>query len=361
MKKKLNELLRILVDEGGSDLHLQVGERPIIRLHGALKRLNYDILTKAELEDMLFGIMTEERKQRFLETLELDMSYALDTLARFRVNIFKQRYNIGAVFRLIPFKIQTIDELGLPIVLKDVCKYKRGLVLVTGPTGAGKSTTLAACIEYINTTRRCNIITIEDPIEFLHTDKLSTISQREIGIDAPSFSVALKHVMRENPDIILVGEMRDLETMQAAITAAETGTLVFATLHTNNATQTIDRIIDSFPTEEQQQIRFQLANVISAIFSQILLPKATGEGRVAAFEIMIATPAIKTILREGKTHQIYSIIQSGGSYKMQTLDQALIQLCMQGIVSYEDALVRAPDSRQFTNIASKYIKVTKPI
>jgi twitching motility protein PilT len=291
--------------------------------------------------------MSEERRQRFEQHLELDMSYTIPDVARFRINVFQQQNCIGAAIRVIPFKIQTIDELNLPQVLKQLALIPRGLILVTGPTGSGKSTTLAAMIDHINSHRKANIISIEDPIEFVHTDKMSVINQREIGVDAPSFAEALRHVMRQNPDVILVGEMRDLETMASAITAAETGVLVFATLHTNNAVQTIDRIIDVFPTEQQEQIRLQLSVTLQAIISQTILPRIDGKGRVVAFEIMIALSSIRALIREGKPHQMYSIIQGSGGYGMRTLDQDLVELVKNNIVSYEEALARSPNPKEF--------------
>jgi len=348
MNFTLDDLLRELVKQGGSDLHIHVGEPPFFRIDGRITRAkNFPILSQEDAKELLYSILSEERRRRFEEKLELDLSYTIPDLARFRVNIFQQSNCIGAALRMIPLKIQTIDELGLPQVFKQLALVPRGFILVTGPTGSGKSTTLAAMIEHINVNKRGNIITIEDPIEFVHTDKLCTINQREVGVDAVSFADALKHVMRQNPDVILVGEMRDLETISAAITAAETGILVFATVHTNNAVQTIDRIIDVFPVEQQEQVRLQLAVTLQAIISQTILPKANGKGRVVAFEIMIAIPAIKSLIREGKAHQMYTIIQASGGYGMRTLDSDLLNLVEKKLVTYEEALARAPNPKEF--------------
>jgi twitching motility protein PilT len=343
----MDTLLKDLVAKGGSDLHMKVGEPPIYRIHGSLKRTKFPALTGEDTKKILFSIMKEEHKKRFLENLELDLSYAIPNVARFRVNVFCQKGNMGAVIRVIPLKIKTIDEWKLPPVLKKISLLHRGFVLVTGPTGSGKTTTLAAMIEHINSRERRHVITIEDPIEFLHTDKMSTIEQRELGVDTHSFSNALKHVMRQNPDVILVGEMRDLETISMAITAAEMGSLVFATLHTTDAAQTVDRIIDVFPPEQQQQVRLQLSNSLEAVVSQTLLPLVQDDGRIAAFEILICTSGVRNVIREGKAYQIYSLIQAGQRYGMQLLDQALKDLYLRGIVSYGDALSKASNPQEF--------------
>lgn len=354
MNFTLDDLLRELVKEGGSDLHIRVGEPPFFRIHGNITRIKkFPTLSNEDAKELLYSILSEERSRRFEAKLELDLSYTIPDLARFRVNIFQQRGCIGAVLRLIPIRIQTIDELELPQVFKQLALLPRGFILVTGPTGSGKSTTLAAMIEHINTNKKGNIITIEDPIEFVHTDKLCAINQREIGVDAVSFADALKHVMRQNPDVILVGEMRDLETISSAITAAETGVLVFATLHTNNAVQTIDRIIDVFPVEQQEQVRLQLAVNLQAIVSQTILPRIDGKGRVVAFEIMIAIPAIRSLIREGKAHQMYTIIQASGGYGMRTLDNDLLELVKKNLVSYEEALARSPNPKEFEQRVSR--------
>lgn len=349
----VDELLTELVQREGSDLHLRVGEPPVYRIHGKLTRTQFPVIES--VEEFLYPILSKERQARFERNMELDLSYEIEDLARFRVNCFRQRGKMGAVLRAIPMKIKTIDDLMLPQVTKDICLRPRGLCLVTGPTGSGKSTTLAAMVDHINRNRRCHVMTIEDPIEFVHEDIVSEINQREIEIDTRSFAAALKHVMRQNPDVILVGEMRDLETISLAITAAETGHLVFATLHTTDAPQTIDRVIDVFPPEQQNQIRMQLAVTILAVVSQTLIHRQDIEGRIAAFEVMMATPAIRTLIREGKTHQIYSDIQAGGEHGMISLDQFLIGLLKKRVISYEDALTRSSNPRDFEQLASRML------
>jgi twitching motility protein PilT len=343
----IDELLRLVVKQQGSDLHVRVGEPPVIRVHGDLQRTDYPRLTRDDTKALIYDILSDERRHRYERDLELDLAYAIPGLARFRVNVFRQRGNVGAVLRLIPIRVQTIDELGLPQVLKRIALLPRGLVLVTGPTGSGKSTTLAAMIDHINEHRNLHIVTIEDPIEFMHTDKMAALNQREVEIDTHTFAAALRHVMRQNPDVILVGEMRDLETMQLAITAAETGHLVFATVHTTDAAQTMDRIVDVFEPARQEQIRMQLSVVIQAVISQTLLHRQDRPGRAAAFEIMIATPAIRNIIRERKTHQIYSVIQTGHDLGMQTLDAHLLALYREGVVGFEDALAKSSNPAEF--------------
>lgn len=344
----IDDLLHMLVAREASDLHLRVGEPPVMRIHGDLKRLDgFEALNDRDMYDLLSVVMNEERRVRFEQNMELDMSYQVPGLSRFRVNIFRQQQHIGAVMRVIPFNVRTLDDLMIPEVVKSLCLLPRGLILVTGPTGSGKSTTLAAMVNHINDNRPKNIITIEDPIEYMHRDKMATINQREIGVDTHTFAAALKHVMRQNPDVILVGEMRDLETIQLAITAAETGHLVFATLHTTDAPQTVDRIIDVFEPDQQQQIRMQLSVTLQAVISQTLLPLREGNGRVAAFEIMIATSAIRTLIREGKTYQMYTDIQTGGHLGMQTLDSHLLQLVAKGFVDFEVAQARSSNPADF--------------
>jgi twitching motility protein PilT len=343
----IDELLKLVVKQQGSDLHMRAGEPPVIRVHGDLQRTDYPRLTRDDTKALIYDILSDERRHRFERDLELDMAYAIAGLARFRVNVFRQRGNVGAVFRLIPIRVQTIDELGLPQVLKRIALLPRGLVLVTGPTGSGKSTTLAGMIDHINEHRNLHIVTIEDPIEFMHSDKMAAVNQREVEIDTHTFAAALRHVMRQNPDVILVGEMRDLETMQLAITAAETGHLVFATVHTTDAAQTMDRIVDVFEPARQEQIRMQLSVVIQAVISQTLLHRQDRPGRAAAFEIMIATPAIRNIIRERKTHQIYSVIQTGHDLGMQTLDAHLLALYREGVVGFEDALAKSSNPAEF--------------
>lgn len=341
----IDELLRELVSLEGSDLHLRVGEPPVYRIHGKLTRMKFPVVTA--VEDYLFPILNEERRQRFAEFMELDLSYEIEGCSRFRVNCFRQRGHMGAVLRAIPVRIKTIDELMLPEITKDICLRPRGLVLVTGPTGSGKSTTLAAMVDHINRNRHCHIMTIEDPIEFVHEDKLSEINQRELEIDTHSFAAALKHVMRQNPDVILVGEMRDLETIHLAITAAETGHLVFGTLHTPDAIQTIDRVIDVFPMHQQAEVRMQLAVNLIGVISQTLLKRVDGRGRVAAFETLVAVPSIRNLIREAKTFQIASMIQTGAKQGMLTLDQYLAQLVKKGIVDRVDARMKCSNPKEF--------------
>jgi len=349
----IDELLRMLVQRGASDLHLKVGEPPVMRLHGDLVRTDLGRLTGEDVRDLLYSLMNEEQQRRFEQNMELDMSHAIPGLARFRVNVFRQRGHVGAVLRVIPIKIKTIDELMLPPVTKEIAMRPRGLVLVTGPTGSGKSTTLAAIIDHINRLKRCHILTIEDPIEFLHTDKMSAINQRELGMDTHSFANALKHVMRQNPDVILVGEMRDLETIQLAITAAETGHLVFGTLHTTDAVQTVDRVIDVFPMHQQQQVRMQISVNLVGVISQTLLKRADGRGRIAAYETLVAIPAVRNLIREAKTHQIASLIQTGQKQGMFTLDQYLAGLVKRNLVSYEAALAKANNLAEFNALCGR--------
>jgi twitching motility protein PilT len=344
----LDDLLKLLVRNEGSDLHLRAYEPPVFRIHGDLRRTNFPVLQPEHITNMVYPIMGPDRVQKYERDLECDLAYMIKGLARFRVNVFKQQNSPGAVMRLIPIRVQTLDELGLPAVLREVAMLPRGLVLVTGPTGSGKSTSLAAMVNHINENKPVHIITIEDPIEFMHNDKVAALNQREVEMDTHSFADALKHVMRQNPDVILVGEMRDNETMQLAITAAETGHLVFSTVHTTDAAQTIDRIVDVFEPERQEQIRMQLAVTLQAVISMTLLPRIDRPGRVAAFEIMLATPAIRNLIREHKTHQIPGSIQTGAEIGMQTLDNHLLQLYRDGVVSFEMALSKSSNPSEFT-------------
>jgi twitching motility protein PilT len=347
MPELLDTLLRQVVEVDASDLHIKVGNPPLMRIRGELERTEHKALTFEDVESMLYPILTPERKELLHNFKECDLSYAVPGLARFRVNMFWQRGKIGAVFRLIPFTIKTIDELKLPKKTKQLAMLPRGLVLVTGPTGSGKSTSLAAMINHINLNSRRHIITIEDPIEYVHKDIDSIVNQRELGTDTHSFSEALRHVMRQNPDVILVGEMRDLETIQLAITAAETGHLVFSTLHTVDAAQTIDRIVDVFDPEQQAQIRTQLSTTLRAVVSQTLLPTKDNLGRIAAFEVMVCTSAIRTLIREGKTHQIYLDIQTGAEHGMQTLDGCLLGLLRDEKIDFEHALGKCSNPSDF--------------
>jgi len=342
----LDELLRLVVEKRGSDLHLAAGVPPVMRIDGQLYATNYESMTEFEVQRMVYALLTDEQIRSFETDYELDCSYHLRGVSRFRVNVYRDRGAVAGAFRVIPSKIPTIRELGLPLVLEDLSRRPRGLILVTGPTGSGKSTTLAAMIGQINNERSVHIITIEDPIEYLHTHKRSLINQRELGSDTRSFAQALRHALREDPDVILVGEMRDLETMSLAITAAETGHLVFSTVHTNNAAQTVDRIVDVFPPGQQEQIRIQLSNNLEAVLSQQLLPRAGTPGRIAAMEIMIASPAVRNLIREAKAHQITSIIQTSAHHGMQTMDQCLRDLYQRGLITYEEAMGRAMNQEE---------------
>jgi len=346
----IEDLLHIMVERGASDLHLKTGSAPMIRIDGELTPVTYEVLTPDVVRRMIESILTDEQKARFIAEKELDLAYSVPGLSRFRINVYLQRGTWGTAIRVIPARPFTIDELKLPPILKDLSMKPRGLILVTGPTGSGKSTTLAAMINHINENRRCHIVSVEDPIEFLHKDKNSVICQREVGADTHSFAHALRHVLRQDPDVILIGEMRDLETTGIAITAAETGHCVLATLHTNSAPTTIDRVIDIFPPHQQSQIRMQLSVTLEGILCQTLLPKAKGSGRVMAMEIMPVTPAVRNIIREGKTHQIPNIIQSGMQFGMQSLDMALRNLYLQGLVTFEDALAKAAVPEEFARL-----------
>ncbi|MBL8065879.1 MAG: type IV pilus twitching motility protein PilT [Chthonomonadaceae bacterium] len=336
----IDELLHVVVDRNCSDLHICAHSEPVIREDGALKRLNYEKFTPQQCQRMLYEIVSDDQVTRFEQTYELDFSYQLPKRARFRVNLYRDRGAVAAAFRLISNRIPTCRELNLPPLLEQLTEKPRGLILVTGPTGSGKSTSLAAMIHFINLNKSHHIITIEDPIEYLHQHKQSVINQRELGSDTKSFANALRACLREDPDVLLVGEMRDTETIALAITAAETGHLVFATLHTNNAAESIDRIIDVFPPGQQEQIRVQLSNNIVAIVAQQLLPRASGPGRVPVNEIMIASPAIRNLIREGKTHQIPSMIQTSAAMGMMSMDQCLRDLYMKGVITMEEALTR---------------------
>ncbi len=340
---RIELLLEEVVKKKASDLHLQVGLPPILRVDGSLVPVTgADSLTEETVETLIFAILDEDQKQILLKDKEFDFSFAFGDLGRFRVNAFHERGNLAAALRLIPNEIMTIEQLGLPPIVSKFSEYPRGLVLVTGPTGSGKSTSLAALINKINTEQSKHIITIEDPIEYTHKSKRSVIVQREVHYDTYSFSAALRSSLREDPDVVLIGEMRDLETIASAITIAETGHLVFATLHTNSAAQSIDRMVDVFPPHQQPQIRAQLSNILMAICSQRLVP-AIGGGRVAAAEILIATPAVRNIIREGKTHQLDAVIQTGAEFGMQSMDKQLVQLVHSGTITYDDARSFAVD------------------
>ena len=339
------EVLLTVMERQASDLHLTAGSPPMIRHHGKLHALDYPRLTPQTTREVIYSILTNDQRQKLETDWQIDLAYSIPGRARFRVNAFFQRAALSAAFRLIPHEIPNLGTLDLPPVIEEFTKKPRGFVLVTGPTGSGKSTTLAAMLDLINDVRHEHILTIEDPIEFLHKHKRCIVNQRELGADAQSFGLGLKAALRQDPDVILVGEMRDLETIATALTAAETGHLVFATLHTQDTAQTVDRIVDVFPPEQQQQVRVQLSVALQGIVTQQLLPKADGRGRICACEILVPTPAVRNLIREGKTHQIYSALQTGGQFGMQTMDAALVQLVREHKITRELAESRssAPD------------------
>ena len=350
----LADFLIAVIEGEASDLHLTAGLPPMIRVHGELQPVRgYRRLLPKDLQELVYSILTQRQREMFEENLELDISYQLPGKARFRVNIFQQRDALGAVMRRIPFEIKDVDELGLPPAVKEFARLRRGLVLVTGITGSGKSTTLAGLVDIVNRERAEHIMTVEDPIEFLHKHKKSVVNQREVGADTHNFSNALKHVLRQDPDVILVGEMRDLETISSALTAAETGHLVFGTLHTQDAPQSVDRVIDVFPPHQQQQIRVQLAGTLAGVVSQQLLPTPDKKGRVVAAEVLVATPAVRNLIREGKTHQIYTSMQAGGKFGMQVMDQHLAELVKKGKITYEMGLERAHHLEEFNRLAGR--------
>ncbi|MBS1719484.1 MAG: type IV pilus twitching motility protein PilT [Armatimonadetes bacterium] len=346
----LDDVLRMALERKASDIHLTVGLPPMVRQDGEILPLPYSVLTAEDTRRLIYEILSDESIQKFEQTHELDCAYSIKNTARFRLNVYVQRGSVAAAMRTIPTKIPSFESLGLPPVIREISKRISGLVLVTGPTGSGKSTTIATMIDDINRNRDGHIITMEDPIEYLHNHNKCMVNQRELHADTFSFHAALRAVLREDPDIILVGELRDLETIEAALTLAETGHLVFGTLHTRNAPATIDRIIDVFPSDQQDQIRVLLGNTLEGVVSQQLLPRLGG-GRVAAIEIMVGTPAIKNLIREGKTHQMYSIIETNASVGMQTLDSSLAHHYKNGNVSYDEALMRAVDRETFARLA----------
>ncbi|MBO5762818.1 MAG: type IV pilus twitching motility protein PilT [Lentisphaeria bacterium] len=340
---EMADLLQFCVEQDVSDLHIEVGAPPTVRLHGEVTPLQLDVLTPADTERLLKSIASEVHFQQIQEVGTSDFGFSFSDQARFRVSAFKQKGVYGIIMRLIPSRLLTFEQLGLPEIVKNLLWRPRGLVLVTGPTGSGKSTTLASMLNIINNERGCNIITIEDPIEFYHQHKKSLIMQREVGVDTTGFAEALRRALRQDPDVILVGEMRDIETIGAAVTAAETGHLVFGTLHTTGAARTVDRIVDAFPTNAQAQIRTQLAASLIAVISQLLLPRSDKPGRVAAFEVMITTPSIQALIRDNKTFRITSEMQTGAKYGMNTLDTHLIQLFRAGKISYAEMITNAQD------------------
>ncbi len=349
MNVTLSDLLKKMLELGGSDLHISTNSPPQVRVHGHLQPLDLPMLTPSETKQLAYSVLTDAQKHRFEEHLELDFSFGLKGLARFRGNLFNQRGATGAVFRVIPFEIRSFQQLNLPPVVSKLCDKPRGLILVTGPTGSGKSTTLAAMIDKINTERHDHIITIEDPIEFVHQNKNCLVNQREVHSDTKSFSDALRAALREDPDVVLIGEMRDLETIESALRIAETGHLTFGTLHTNSAASTINRVIDVFPSHQQSQIRAQLSLVLEGVLCQSLLPKIGGQGRACAMEILVPNAAVRNLIREDKIHQIYSAMQSGqDKYGMQTFNQSLASLYFSKQISLETALIRSsmPDELQ---------------
>ena len=350
----LADLLLHVLDTGCSDLHLTVGAHPTVRLNGHLTPLDdYPVMTPQVVQQTMYAILTQKQREKFEQELELDFAYSLPGRARFRVNLYKQRDALGAAFRLIPYDIKPLEALGVPPSIGNFAMLPRGFVLVTGPTGSGKSTTLAAVVDLANRQRRDHIMTVEDPIEFLHQHKGCLVNQREVGEDTWSFKNALKHVLRQDPDVIMVGEMRDLETIEIALTAAETGHLVMATLHTQDAAQTIDRVIDVFPPHQQQQVRVQLSGSLQGVVCQQLLRTADGKGRVVATEILVATPAIRNLIREGKTHQIYSAMQAGAKFGMATMDQHLAELVKTGTVTFDAALEKCHHVEDFQRLCGR--------
>ena len=343
---RMDDLLELAVQEGASDLHLAVGLPPVMRIHGSLAPLDAEPLAPEDTDRLMRSFAPEHHVKLLEANGGSDFGFSFRHLARFRVSIFRQKGHVGIVLRQIPSKMLSLEEIGLPAQLKDLLFKPRGLILVTGPTGSGKTTTLASMLNIINQERDCHIITIEDPVEYYHGHKKSVVTQREVGVDVPTFKEALRRALRQDPDVILVGEMRDLETMEAAITAAETGHLVFATLHTTGAARTVDRIVDAFPTNQQEQVRTQLSTSIVAVISQILMPRKDKPGRIAAFEIMIATPSIRSLIRDNKTFRITSDLQTGAKWGMQTLDSHLIELWRSGKIPYEELVTKAQDTEE---------------
>jgi twitching motility protein PilT len=350
----MHQLLKAMIEKGASDLHITTGTSPQLRIDGKLHPLRMPPLSPPETKQLCYSVLTDAQKHRFEENNELDLSFSVQKLSRFRANVFIQRGNVSGAFRAIPYTIPNVDDLGLPKIVSELAEKPRGLILVTGPTGSGKSTTLAAIINKINIERNEHIVTIEDPIEYLHPHKGCIVNQREIGADTESFKLALKYILRQDPDVVLIGEMRDLETIEAALTVAETGHLAFGTLHTNSAVQTINRIVDVFPPYQQAQIRAQLSFVLEGVLCQSLLPRANGPGRAMALEVMIPNAAIRNLIREDKIHQIYSSMQVGQEkYGMQTMNQSLASLHQRRMVSIEDAMGRSPDVEELRNLLGK--------
>jgi len=350
----MEELLNLMVQRGGSDLHISVGGPPKIRIDGKLVDTEHDLLTPEITQKLLYSVMTSDQIAKFEKQWEIDFSFGAAGLGRFRTNTFMQRGTIAGVLRVIPFEVYDFDQLGLPTrVCEEVCSFHKGLVLVTGATGSGKSTTLASMIDYLNRTRQGHIVTVEDPIEFLHRNRNCLVNQREVNADTHNFPNALRSVLRQDPDIVLIGELRDLETIEAALTLAETGHLTFGTLHTSDCVQTINRIVDVFPAHQQQQIRTQLSFTMQAVICQQLLIKSNGKGRALAAEVMMVNPAIRALVRDDKAHQVYSIIQTGGKLGMKTMNQSLVDLYRNNQVTYEDAMAVCPDRAEFQRLVQR--------
>jgi len=343
---ELKELAKLAAERRASDLFLKEGAAPMLRVDGRIVSTDLPKLTGADTRELAYSIMAHEQIGRFERRHELDLAFTLEGIARFRANIYQQRGSIGLVLRVIPLKIYTLEQLGMPQVLSDLCKLRQGLVLVTGPTGCGKSTTLAAMVDLINSNRRCNIVTIEDPIEFVHEDRLSILNQREVGIDTDSFTDSLKYVVRQSPDVILIGEMRDVETMNVALQASETGHLVFSTVHTTSAAETMERIINMFPPHDKHQICMRLATSMKGIISQKLLPRADTDGRIAAIEIMVGNPTVSKLIEEGRSGQLYQAISEGGFWGMQTMNQCLVRYCKSGWITEDEALANAGNATE---------------
>ncbi|MBW2243174.1 MAG: PilT/PilU family type 4a pilus ATPase [Deltaproteobacteria bacterium] len=349
----LHQLLKAMIEKGGSDLHITTSSPPQLRIDGKLHPLKMPPLSPSETKQLCYSILTDSQKHRFEENNELDLSFGVRGLSRFRANVFMQRCAVAGAFRAIPYKIKTFEELGLPKIISELAQKPRGLILVTGPTGSGKSTTLATILDKINTDRNEHIVTVEDPIEYLHPHKGCIVNQREVGADTDSFTKALKYILRQDPDVVLIGEMRDLETIEAALTVAETGHLAFATLHTNSCVQSINRIVDVFPPYQQSQVRAQLSFVLEGVISQTLIPRANGPGRALAMEIMVPNSAIRNLMREDKLHQIYSQMQIGqDKFGMQTMNQSLASLHQKRMISLDDAMGRSSDTDELRQIMS---------
>ncbi|MBL8602852.1 MAG: type IV pilus twitching motility protein PilT [Myxococcales bacterium] len=362
IQASLIDLLKVMVEKNASDLHITTGSHPSLRIDGQLVPLRrVAVMTPQDTQRLCFQVLSEEQRERFQRTCELDLSFGVKNLARFRANLFMQRGAVAGAFRAIPFRILSQEELGLPPIVAELATRPRGLVLVTGPTGSGKSTTLASLVDKINTETRSHIMTVEDPIEYMHANKSSVVNQREVGTDTATFRDALRYVLRQDPDVVLIGELRDHETIEAAMTIAETGHLVFGTLHTNSAWQAITRIIDIFPAHQQQQVRIQLSFVLQGIVTQLLVPKAGVPGRVAAVEVLVPTPGIRTLIREDKIHQIYSLMQVGQQNTgMQTMNQALANLALRRVITLDEAMVRSSDPAELQQLVDGSSRFTPP-